>query len=205
MPPEEERQPAEMDWKKERANLKKVGLVHFLAVMAALTLWGAADSWASVSGWWLARAAAVINAIIAATVIAGIVHEWGHYTGARLAGSVTRAFKKPAGYFFIFDFPFDANDSRQFLSMSWGGILAPWLLVLLIAASVPIDNPSRAMLVAVLVMRAAQASFFEIPVVLRTAGGGDPKAELERRLGEGALATSRYAGGAVGVLAYLAI
>jgi len=51
MPPEEERPPAEMDWKKERANLKKVGLVHFLAVMAALTLWGAADSWASVSGW----------------------------------------------------------------------------------------------------------------------------------------------------------
>lgn len=191
--------------KKDRDNLRGSATLHAVAAMAALTLWGAADLWASVSGWWLARGVALVDAVIAGTVVAGIVHEWGHYAGARLAGAATKPFKKPIRHFFVFDFPFDRNDRRQFLSMSWGGILAPWLVVLSLPLLIPIDNPSRAMLLAVFVTRAAQASFFEVPVVLRTAAGGDPQQELGERLRAGGLATSRYAGLAVGVLAFLAV
>jgi len=192
------------DREADLANLKNVGRIHFAMVMAALTLWGAADAWATQSGWALAHAVAIINALITGTVLASTLHEWGHYTGARLSGAVAPVRKKPARYFFMFDFPFDRNDERQFIWMSLGGILVPWILVLLAPLLVPIDTASRAMLFAVLVTRAVQVSVFEVPVVVRTQNGGDPRTELGRQLKDGFLAKSRYAGLAVGALVWLA-
>ncbi len=192
----------ERDAKKQRSNLKRVARIHGVAALAAITLWGAADNWAVGSDWFLARAVAIVNAVVAATVLAAIVHEWGHFAGARLSGAVTEVFEKPARYYFIFNFPFDRNDRRQFLRMSWGGIAAPWLLVLATLWLVPIDNPSRAMLLAVLVARAAQAAIFEVPVALRTTNGGEPLKELERQVVRG-FATSRYAGFALGALVFV--
>lgn len=193
---------AEREAKQNRANLGKVGPIHLAMVMGAITLWGAADSWAFVTGWGLARVVAVVNAIIAGSVITGVLHEWGHYAGARLAGSNTQVLPEPAGYFFMFNFPFDKNDRRQFLWMSWGGILVPWMLVLATLAWIPIDNASRAMLLAVFVTRAVQVSVFEVPVARRTSDGGEPQAELERQLVSGFQA-SRYAGVAIGALVWL--
>lgn len=188
--------------KQNLANLKSVGTIHFVAVMLALTAWGAADTWATVSNWGLAHVVAIVNAIVAASVVTGILHEWGHYAGARLAGSETDVLKKPVGYFFMFNFPFDKNDQRQFLWMSWGGIVVPWLLVVLTATLIPIDTASRTMLLAVFVTRAAQVSFFEVPVA-RRARISDPQKALEDALVAGRLGSSRYRGAVVGVLAYL--
>jgi hypothetical protein len=112
--------------------------------------------------------------------------------------------EKPVRYFFMFNFSFEHNDKRQFLWMSLGGILVPWLLVLLTALWVPIDNASRAMLLAVFVTRAVQISLFEVPVVQRTYRGGEPREELGRQLKNG-FATSRYAGVAVGALVWLSV
>jgi hypothetical protein len=136
-------------------------------------------------------------------VVASTLHEWGHYAGARLSGSAARVLEKPVRYFFMFDFAFERNDSRQFIWMSLGGIVVPWILVLLAAAWVPVDNASRAMLLAVFVMRAAQVSVFELPVVMRTRAGGDPRSELGRQL-KGGFETSRYAGLAAGAVVFLA-
>ena len=183
--------------------LKRVAGLHFVLVMAALTLWGAADAWAVASGWALAQAAAIANAVIAGIVIANTLHEWGHFAGAGLSGAVAPVREKPVRYFFMFDFSFEENDSRQFLWMSWGGILVPWALVLLTAVLVPLDNASRAMLFAVLVARAVQISAFEVPVTLRAGRGGDPRAELGRQLRAG-FARSQWAGVAVGGLVWLA-
>lgn len=199
---EENVETTEADAKQNLANLKSVGMIHFVAVMSALTLWGAADAWATVNDWSLAHVVAIVNAIIAGSVITGILHEWGHYAGARLAGSATQVLKKPVGYFFMFNFPFDRNDRRQFLWMSWGGIVVPWLLVVLTAMLVPIDTASRTMLLAVFVTRAAQVSFFEVPVA-RRARNNDPQKALEDALVAGRLGSSRYAGVAVGLVAYL--
>jgi hypothetical protein len=82
----------------------------------------------------------------------------------------------------MFNFSFEKNDTRQFLWMSWGGILVPWALVLLTPLLVPIDNASRALLLATFVTRAVQISMFEVPVVMRTRRGGEPRAELGRQL-----------------------
>jgi hypothetical protein len=198
--------PAEpaFDPSKDRANLRQVAALHFVMVMAALTLWGAADAWAVTSGWSLAWAVALANAVVAGFVISSTLHEWGHFAGARMAGSVSPVLDKPVRYFFMFNFSFGKNDTRQFLWMSWGGILVPWALVLLTLLLVPIDNASRALLLATFVTRAVQISMFEVPVVLRTRSGGEPRAELGRQLEVGFL-RGRYVGLAVGALVWLAV
>ena len=193
----------EFDHEKDRAHLKNVGAIHLAMLVGALTLWGAADTWAVASGWGLAWAIAIANALIAAYVVAGVLHEWGHFAGARLSGSWAPAHAKPIRYFFMFNFSFERNDTRQFLWMSLGGILMPWVLVLVTPLLVPIDNVSRAALLAAFVTRAVQVSVFEVPVVWRTWQGGEPRQELGRQLGHG-FGTSRYAGIAVGVLVWLA-
>ena len=191
------------DRDKDRANLRQVAVLHLVMVMGALTLWGAADAWAVASGWSLAWAVALTNAVIAGFVISSTLHEWGHFAGARLAGSVSPVLDKPVRYFFMFNFSFEKNDTRQFLWMSWGGILVPWALVLLTPLLVPIDNASRALLLATFVTRAVQISMFEVPVVLRTRRGGEPRAELGRQLEVG-FVRGRYVGLAVGALVWLA-
>jgi hypothetical protein len=191
---------------RDRARMKRAAGIHFVMVMGALTLWGASDAWAISSGWGLAWAVSIANALIAGTIIANTLHEWGHFAGARLSGAVSPVLKKPVRHYFMFDFSFDENDDRQFLWMSWGGILIPWILVALAALLVPIDNLSRIALLATLLTRAVQVSVFEVPVVLRTRRGGEPRAELDREL-ESGFARSRWAGfavGAVGALVWLA-
>ena len=181
----------------DRRRLSEHARVHLLYVMGAVTLWGAADAWATQSGWALASVVATVNALIAAFVIPSVLHEWGHLAGARLAGAHSPALAERVNHFFLFDFPFDKNDGRQFVWMSWGGILVPWLLVLGIALTVPIDTVPRIALLAAFVARAAQVSIFEGPITLRAMGGGDPRTELGRGLST--LKPSRNQGNAVGL------
>jgi len=183
----------------DRANLKRNARTHFLMVMAAITLFGAADTWASVSGLGLAHLVAGINAIIAGVIISSIAHEWLHLAGARLSGAVSPALEKPVKYFFMFDFKFDENDNRQFVWMSWGGIVAPWLLALLTLIALPIDSVGRAVLLATFLTTAVQVTLFEVPVTLRAAAGGDPRKELGRELKEGGLKTAERRGLIVGL------
>jgi len=200
-PPERE---SNFDSAKDRARLKRSGAVHFVMVMGAVTLWGAADAWAASTGWVLAKTVAMANAVIAAVIISSTLHEWGHFVGARLSGATAPALKKPVRHFFMFDFPFESNDKRQFLWMSLGGILVPWALVALTPLLVPIDSASRALLLAAFVAQAVTVSYFEVPVVLRARGGGEPKEELGRQLRAGALVTGRYVGLAAGAVVWLA-
>jgi hypothetical protein len=191
------------DVEKDRANLRNVAALHAVMVMGALTLWGAADAWATVSGWGLAHFAALANAVIAGFVISSTLHEWGHFAGARLSGAVSPVLEKPVRYFFMFNFSFEKNDKSQFLWMSWGGILVPWALALLTLFLIPIDTASRALLLATFVTRAVQVSMFEVPVVMRTRDGGDPREELGRQLEIG-FVRGRWVGVAVGALVFLA-
>jgi len=182
------------------SRLKDHARFHFVFVMGAITLWGAADAWATVSGLGIAQLVSGLNAIITATIVNGVLHEWGHLAGARLSGAVSPALEKRVKYFFMFDFKFDENDARQFLWMSWGGILMPWALVLCVLLLVPIDSFGRIVLLAAFVTRAIQVALFEVPVALRTAQGGDPRGELGRELKAGGLKTSETRGAWIGVI-----
>ena len=69
----------------ERARIQQIGSYHFAMAMGALTLWGAAATWAQLTGWAVAHFAAIANALVAGFVLPSVVHEWGHFAGARLS------------------------------------------------------------------------------------------------------------------------
>jgi hypothetical protein len=171
------------------ARMRRIGAQHFAALMVALTLWGAGDAWASQSGMVLAFIVSLGNALIAGFVVASIVHEWGHFAGARLAGSISPVLEQPVRYFFMFNFNMEKNSVGQFLSMSVAGPLANWLLVLLLLVSIPMDTASRALIVATVMGVAVNVSLFEIPVILRARTSGEPQQELASQMASVGLQT----------------
>jgi hypothetical protein len=168
--------------KKDRANMKKIGGWHAAAVIAALTLFGAAHTWAQFSDWLLAGIVSLAAAFLAGTVLSSIAHEWGHFTGARLSGAVSPVLSKPVRLFFMFRFDMEANSVNQALAMSWGGLIGSWSLVLLLLVLVPLDSWASALLLATVVGRAVNASAFEVPVIIRTGRSGEFEKELNTQL-----------------------
>lgn len=163
-------------------NLKKHGAVYGLAVIASLTLFGAAHTWANSSGWLLATWTGVAAAFAAGMVLSSIFHEWGHYAGAALSGSTIKIADESSDYYFFLGFNPKANSPRQALWMTWGGLSGSWLLVLGVALLVPMDSWMSAVLLATAAGRAVNASVFEMPIAWRTHQGGDFKTALKERL-----------------------
>jgi len=183
----------------DNARMRQIGGFHFAMVMGALTMWGAAVTWAQVTGWAVAELVAVANALIAAFVLQSTLHEWGHFAGARLAGAESPVLEEPRKHFFMFDFAMDKNDLRQFLWMSWGGILAPWAVALLVAAALPLSILSVQVLLATLVMKAVGVAIFEVPIARAAAQSGEPGAELAKQVAAGGLTRGRNIGTVVGL------
>ena len=69
----------------DKKRLVKVGQKHAAFVLSSLSIWGATDYWAAESGIVLALGLALINSIVAGTIIASILHEWGHFRGPTMA------------------------------------------------------------------------------------------------------------------------
>ncbi|MCB1645261.1 MAG: hypothetical protein KDI36_07395 [Pseudomonadales bacterium] len=166
---------------------------HGYALLAAFGIWAATDAWLTSTGLTLASVMSVIAAFAAGSVLATIFHEWGHFIGARLAGSHSPMVYKPVTAF-IFGFSFEKNTREQFLSMSLGGPVANWLLVLIVALMIPIDNAGRAMLLATVAGRAIAVVLFEGPVIMRVWNREDPKESLDIALNDGSQDKSRVHG-----------
>jgi hypothetical protein len=181
-------------------NLKSVGALHGAAVIAALTLFGAAHTWAAVSGWMLAAATAAAAAVLAGVVISSIAHEWGHFSGTVLSGSRYKVARKPVNYFFMFSFDMAANSSRQAIWMSWGGLAGSWFVPAAVISLVPMDSWASAALAATVLGQAVNASVFEVPIILRTRASGEFEKELEGRLESPGVV--RMPGLIVGLLAF---
>ncbi|MFT7469769.1 MAG: hypothetical protein ACI8PP_003028 [Candidatus Pseudothioglobus sp.] len=175
---------------------------HGLALLAAVTLWAAADAWLLQSNLLLASSLAVLNAFAAMTIAATIFHEWGHFIGARLAKSYSPRVPDPRGTF-IFGFNFAKNTRHQFLAMSIGGSVANWLLVLIVATCIPLDNAGRIMLFAVAVARGISVLMFEVPIMLGVMNGGEPEAELNKGESNGSGDRGQAIGYGIGALIWL--
>ena len=165
---------------RDQARLKKIALRHSTIVLAAFTLWGVADAWALSSGWLLAETIAILNAIFAGTVVAYIAHEWGHFSGARVAGAVSPVAKAPVS-FFMFNFKTELNTRRQFLWMSAGGPLANWTLFAMIFLLLPLNTWSQAMLLATSFAIAVSVSVFEFPIIKAVMYGQEPAETISTR------------------------
>ena len=187
---------------RDLARLKAVGIKHGAAFLTAVTLWGAADYWAANTGLMLAQGIALLNALFAGVAISYLVHEWGHFTGARVAGAVSPVLKEPVS-FFMFSFKHDLNSRKQFLSMSVGGPLGNWLLVLAVILLLPFETASQAMLLAATAAIAVSVSVFEVPIMIRVIRQDiDPEVAIETRLKEDK-GIPRLAGIVVGAVLWL--
>ena len=186
---------------KDIARMKRIGAWHATALAAAIGLWGAVNQWAMTSELLVAQLAALGIAIAAATVMASIIHEWGHFSGAKISGAIAPVSAKPVRLYFMFTFDMVQNSTNQFIAMSLGGILANWLLVVLLLILIPLQSLAAAMLIAVAIAKAVNVSFFEVPIVMQVRDGGDPSEVLERRLKDYGL--RQLPGLIVGALAFL--
>jgi hypothetical protein len=161
-----------------RLRLAKLARTHALVLLAALSLFAAADSWYIVTGLGIASLLCMITAILAGITIATLVHEWFHYLGARYCGA---HFDIPARQgLFIYDWDFTSNSVRQFLIMSIAGSVGGFLAVILLWNAVPADSWGRAMLRGAAVASIIYAALIEWPVIRRIRSGGDPLTELSK-------------------------
>ncbi len=186
----------------DKKRLKHVATYHGIASLSLVTLWAAADAWYTTTGLSIANVISVLNALVAGTYLAALVHEWGHFTGARISGAYSPVVREVKNQF-MFGFSFDKNNKSQFLSMSIGGPIGNWLLVLLVFLFLPMDNPGRIALLAMTIARAISVCVFELPIMLRTWQGGDPKAELDEQLENGSIESGQLIGYTVGTLLWL--
>ena len=166
----------------DKKRLIKVGQKHAAFVLGSMSIWGVSDYWAAESGLVLALGLALINSIVAGTIIASILHEWGHFLGARLSGSNAPLLEKTFSFFF-FNFKDEGNSKGQFLKMSLGGPIANWALVVGFFFLLPLETWSQILLLATLLSIAVSVSIFEVPVMLRIQQG-EPSVIIQRRLEE---------------------
>ena len=150
-----------------------------MIVLAALTIWAASDAWFQVTGLFAAELLSAADAIFVGYIVAAIFHEWGHYLGARISGAqTTRTLPKNITNLFRFSFDFNSNSSLQFHSMSFGGWIGHWTILLLVFAILPLDTLGRAALVSSLFGFAIFATFIETGILRKTLGGAEPATAL---------------------------
>jgi hypothetical protein len=172
-------------------NLALVGVRDLGIVLAILSLWAAADTWYVVTGLGLAAWVSVLNGLLAGAAITGLLHEWGHFAGARLSGG-TAPLAPAKSFLPLFNFDFSKSETSHFQAMSVGGNLPTWGFALLLAMALPLDAPGRIAIVSSAVGFSIFALIVEAPVMSRVAGGMAPAESL------GKITASTIRSGAIG-------
>ena len=83
-----------------QAALRDLAIVSF-----ALSLFGAADAWHQLVGANLSALVSIVDGLLVGAFATAIVHEWGHFTGARLGGAQAPV-RELKSIFPIFDFDY---------------------------------------------------------------------------------------------------
>lgn len=188
----------------DKVRIQRAAKHYGTRAMVYLAVFAAMDAWLiATDGLVVAQLLGAIAAFLTASYLAGAFHEWGHFMGARLSGAYSPVVPEAKGGL-MFGFDNSRNTPRQFLAMSFGGSAGNWLLVILVALLLPMDNVARAALLATAFGRAIGVLVFEGPIIQRVMNGGDPQEELTQRVNEGGLDKSTVYGYIVSGLAFLA-
>ena len=157
---------------KDEASIWVVALRDIALASALLTLFGAADTWARTSYLGIAKWVSVIDGLLVGAVFSALLHEWGHFLGARLGGGHSPL--KPIGALpQVFDFDYKHNDARSFQWMSLGGSIGNWGAVLLLAWAIPVVEAGPAALVSGALGFSVFTAFVEWPVLSKSRNGMD--------------------------------
>ncbi|MGE0784774.1 MAG: hypothetical protein AB7S26_03725 [Sandaracinaceae bacterium] len=106
-----------------------------------------------------------------ATIVAFLLHEWGHLAGAWLSGGVAHPAPRWLSIF-LFRFDVARSDRRQFLAMSYGGYAASFVAALALALWIDLDRVSGITALVLSVLGIGATLALEIPTTLRVARGG---------------------------------
>ena len=186
----------------DRVKLLRHALIHFIAAISAFALWAAADTWRLLTELAIANFLSVATAIVAGVVVSTVIHEWSHYLGAKLSGSIYQIPMPPG--LFVFNYDFGKNSERQFNIMSWAGQAGSIAAIILLVILIPLDNPGRVMLVAAAIGNAIFGGIIEWPVLIRVRNSHNPVQELSK-ITSPVVNRSIMMGIAGGLLAWLAI
>jgi len=158
--------------------VSRMAALHGSIVLAVLALYAIADAWQSLSGVALAGLYAMVTGVLAGAALSVTTHEWFHYLGARLAGGRYTRVTQPG--LFVYNWDFNANNTRQFLLMSVAGSVGSVAALWLIAATLPADTSGRIAVQAAAWGNLAFAASIEWPVLARVCRGDAPLAALGR-------------------------
>ncbi len=92
-----------------------------LTVIFTLAMWGL-NTWHLSSGFWAATVLCVAIGFIAGYVLCYVYHEWGHLLATRLSGGHMPL--APYAGPIIGKFNIADHSRRQFIWLSWGGVVA---------------------------------------------------------------------------------
>ena len=175
-----------------------------VVVLAALGVWGGTDAWAAASGLAVATVAAVGNGVVAGWMITSLLHEWGHYAGAKLSGAVAPRIQAKGLSFFRYRFDLENNSLGQFTAMSLGGNIAHWSVFLGLLALLPLSTLGQTAFVGAAFAFALFASFIEWPIISRVHQGQVRPAEAFTHI-DAAFLRRNYLIGGVGGLLFFAV
>jgi hypothetical protein len=137
---------------------------------AALSLFAAADAWSLLTGTALSGALSVVDGLLVGLLWTGLVHEWGHFAGARITGG-TAPLRPATAFLPLFDFDYARNTQQQFRGMSIGGNVAHWLVVLVLLLGLPLETVGQIALASGAFGFAVFASSIELPVIRHSYNG----------------------------------
>jgi hypothetical protein len=105
------------------------------------------------------------------TVLVGYCgHEWGHLTGAVLAGSKVYA-PHNLSALFLFHFDTRLNSPKQFLSMSAGGFAVSIIFFIVLLAVLPLNTLAAIVALSISVIGLIATAITELPVAWRVSQG----------------------------------
>jgi len=104
------------------------------------------------------------------TLTAFLLHEWGHWLGARGTGGTVHPGRR-IWSFFLFSFDTGRSDRRQFLAMSLGGYVATLVALGIIAALVDPGQLSGQVALGLTTVGLIVTFAAEVPTTVRVARG----------------------------------
>ena len=171
--------------------------------LAALSLFAAADAWHATTGLAFASLLSIVDGAVVGIALGVLAHEWGHFAGARWGGGIAPT--GPISTFFpIFNLDLARSSDYAFRAMSIGGNVGHWLVVLIVAACIPLDAPGRLALLAGAFGFAVSASTTELPIIRRSLAGASPAESFLGLTGD-KLRRDRWIGLAAGGVLFLGL
>ncbi len=139
-----------------------------LWLVVTLALWRVVSQWSPDS-----NAADIVLSLVVAglTAFCGfLVHEWGHWIGARVRGSVTQ-WPDRITSLFLFRFDCVRNSRSQFLWMSCGGFIASALAVAFLVYALPFDRLAGQAALTLTVLGVVATFVLEVPTAWKNYRG----------------------------------